>query len=209
MAYLENWIAQLVLILLFAVILELLLPSGDFQKYVRFVVSLVLIVVLLNPVIQLFHLNPETLIQGFRTDQGSSQLNQASIQKKREIEKTQAAYIQEQMAVQLSDQVNDPLAERFGLRIIRIDLPVDSDAADPLKNGIQVTVGKGSKPSAKHSGSRSVAPVKPVSVQIGAVTSMVTPAPSRKADEIRSFLAQRWGIDKSLIGLRIEGGEKE
>ncbi|WP_010631977.1 stage III sporulation protein AF [Sporolactobacillus vineae] len=83
MAYLENWIAQLVLILLFAVILELLLPSGDFQKYVRFVISLVLIVVLLNPMIQLFHLNPETLIQGFRTDQGSSQLNQASNQKKK------------------------------------------------------------------------------------------------------------------------------
>lgn len=207
MAYLESWISQLVLILLFAVILELLLPSGDFQKYVRFVISLVLIVVLLNPVIQLFHLNPETLIQGVKTDQGSSQLSQASSQKKKEIESAQAAYIQEQMAVRLSDQVSGPLADRFGLRITRINLPADPAAADPLKNGIQVTVGKKGQASGNSGNAQTVTPVKPVSIQIGTLDQAATPAPSQKTDEIRSFLAQQWGIDKKLIGLRIEGGE--
>nr|WP_238537655.1 stage III sporulation protein AF [Sporolactobacillus vineae] len=125
------------------------------------------------------------------------------------MEKAQAAYIQEQMAVRLSDQVSGPLAERFGLRITRMDLPVDPNADNPLKNGIQVTVGRTGKSSAENSSSQSVTPVKPVSIQIGTVTSTVTPAPSGKTDEIRSFLARRWGIDKSLIGLRIEGGEKE
>ncbi len=113
------------------------------------------------------------------------------------------------MAVRLSDQVSGPLAERFGLRITRMDLPVDPNADNPLKNGIQVTVGRTGKSSAENSSSQSVTPVKPVSIQIGTVTSTVTPAPSGKTDEIRSFLARRWGIDKSLIGLRIEGGEKE
>ncbi|WP_353947936.1 stage III sporulation protein AF [Sporolactobacillus sp. Y61] len=58
MSYLSGWISQLVLIVLFAVILEILLPSGGFQKYVKLVVGLVLIVVLLDPVMKLFQIDP-------------------------------------------------------------------------------------------------------------------------------------------------------
>lgn len=218
MGYLEGWVSQLVLIVLFAVILELLLPTGGFQKYVKFVIGLVLIVALLDPVIKLFHLDPGEIISGLRTGQGSSQVMSQTNQQKTEIEKAQSAYIQEEVAVQLKNSVKEELNGRYGLQIERMGLSVQQvQPQDMSLKSITVIVAKsgdktgaqaGGQAGAQGSNFSSVKPVKDVSIN---VESQAPPnnagMTSAEADKIRSFLAERWGVDKKIISLRMEGGD--
>ncbi|WP_100488244.1 stage III sporulation protein AF [Sporolactobacillus pectinivorans] len=210
MGYLEGWVSQLVLIVLFAVILELLLPTGGFQKYVKLVIGLVLIVALLDPVIKLFHLDPGEIISGLRTGQGSSQVMSQTNQQKTEIEKAQSAYIQEEVAVQLKNSVKEELNGRYGLQIKHMGLSVQQvQPQDMSLKSITVIVAKsGDKTGAQDSNFSSVKPVKDVSIN---VESQAPPnnagMTSAEAGKIRSFLAERWGVDKKIISLRMEGGD--
>lgn len=54
MAWLADWLKQVILIILLAAFVDLLLPSQAMQRYVRTVISLFLLLTLLTPVFELF-----------------------------------------------------------------------------------------------------------------------------------------------------------
>ncbi|MFT8364215.1 MAG: stage III sporulation protein AF [Sporolactobacillus sp.] len=208
MQYLENWVSQLVVLILFAVILELLLPSGGFQKYVRLVIGLVLIVALLGPVMALFHVNPQAIINGMVSDKGTNSLKRETTQEKKEIEQQQAAYIQEQMAVQMKNTVKEALAKRYRLQIERIKLTTKEDNLQEL-NLQQVTL---VLRAADQSGAKSVTaiqPIEPVSIHVGkqSGSDADTDHSDARTDQIRSFLAGKWQINKKMIAIQVEGGD--
>ncbi|WP_059052364.1 stage III sporulation protein AF [Paenibacillus senegalimassiliensis] len=54
MNWLAEWLREIISIVLIAVFIELLLPNRAMERYVRFVVSLLILLTLLSPVIKLF-----------------------------------------------------------------------------------------------------------------------------------------------------------
>lgn len=54
MSFLTEWITSIILFILFAIVIDLLLPNSSMQKYAKMVVSLLLIVVMLNPIFAFF-----------------------------------------------------------------------------------------------------------------------------------------------------------
>lgn len=210
MGYLEGWVSQLVMIVLFAVILELLLPAGGFQKYVKLVLGLVLIVALMDPVIKLFHMDPGQIIGGIPTQNGSSQLTLETNQQKKEIEQAQAAYIHEEVAVQMKNRVKEELNGRYGLEITNLVLSANQGNTQNVSlKSITVVAAKSKKNGGTGGNSLSaVRPVDEVSINIGdQVRQNKTGSTSAEADKIRSFLAEQWGVDEKIISLRIEGGD--
>lgn len=208
MAYLEGWVSQLILIVLFAVILELLLPSGSFRKYVKFVIGLVLIVALLDPVIRLFHMDPAELIQGLNVQQEYGNIQNETVVQKKEIEKAQEAYIQEQVAVQLKKRVEEGLNEQYGMQINDLEVSARlDDNQEPALQKIEVVLGRiDPKDSGQSKAVSRIRPVDDVSVSLEEHTSdSGTRQESAAADKIRSFLARQWEIDSKLISLRVEG----
>ncbi len=210
MGYLQDWVSQLVLIVILAVVLELLLPTGGFEKYVKFVVGLVLIVALLDPVIKLLHIDPDQIIRGIRSDQGDRQLSEETNRQKKEIVQAQDAYIQKQMAVQMKKQVKEELHARYGLQIEAIELRAAdrSNATTPIKK-VTVVLGKEATGGSKSYGSSSVRPVQDVSVDIGASGAAINNGKklSDREKKIRALLAERWGIDKERISLDVKKEE--
>jgi len=63
MALISSWITNILLLILFATILELLLPNSSTQRYVKLVVGLMILVAMLQPVLSIFHEDPETLME--------------------------------------------------------------------------------------------------------------------------------------------------
>ncbi|MFX3616355.1 MAG: stage III sporulation protein AF [Sporolactobacillus sp.] len=209
MSYLENWVSQLVIIVLFAVILELLLPSGGYQKYVKLVVGLVLIVALMDPVIRLFHLDPQDLIRGIQIGQGSGQLETETNTQKKEIEKQQRAYIQKQVVVQMKNRVKEELNKRYGLQIEKMELSAKQDNPQEMSlKKVTIVLGK-FEPSGHADKFPAIQPVQPVSINIGSKENSGSRrnAASRKTDKIRSLLAERWQIHKQIISIQFEGGD--
>ena len=49
--WLESWLREIVLVVLFAVVTDMLLPNNTMQRYIKVVVSLFILLTILNPII--------------------------------------------------------------------------------------------------------------------------------------------------------------
>ncbi|SFG88808.1 stage III sporulation protein AF [Sporolactobacillus nakayamae] len=210
MSYLVHWVSEIILIVLFAVILELLVPTGTFQKYIKFVIGLVLIVALMDPVIRLFQVDPSSLIKGLNSEQHDAPIKTETTRQKNEIQKAQAAYIQEQVAVHMKNEVKEELNEHYGLQITDLALSAAKISGQELSVGkVTVVVEKTERNHrSQESGIRTIQPVKSVSVDIEDHSSKKKSVhESNEMKSVRSFLARRWELSKSLITVNMEGGK--
>ncbi|GIO23167.1 stage III sporulation protein AF [Oceanobacillus sp. J11TS1] len=112
--------------IILASVIDLLVPANHLQKYVRLAISLILILILLQPVFYLFNTDINAAIsrsmnkiENQLNDQPSIE-NQIDLEKK-EIESGQGAYILEQMAIELEKIAEDSLKEEFAVEIASID----------------------------------------------------------------------------------------
>jgi stage III sporulation protein AF len=209
-SYLVHWVSEIVLIVLFAVILELLVPTGAFQKYIKFVIGLVLIVALMDPVIRLFQVDPSSLLQGLNSEQHDAPIKTETTRQKNEIQKAQAAYIQEQVAVHMKNEVKEELNAQYGLQISDLALSATKISEQELSvDKVTVVVEKTERNHrSQESGIRTIQPVKSVSVDIEARSAKKKSVhESNEMKSVRSFLAKRWELSKSLITVNLEGGK--
>lgn len=55
--WIRNWVTTICVAVIFITAVELIMPNDKFKKYVQFVMGLILIAVILNPIVQLLHQN--------------------------------------------------------------------------------------------------------------------------------------------------------
>ena len=55
----KEWIFNIVSISLIGVLLDIVIPNGNIKKYTRFIIGLITVVVILNPILNLFDQLPE------------------------------------------------------------------------------------------------------------------------------------------------------
>lgn len=72
MSFLTEWLTSIILFILFAIVIDMSRFSSSMQKYAKMVVSLLLIIVMLNPIFKLFKTDPE-IIFDYLTKQEQSQ----------------------------------------------------------------------------------------------------------------------------------------
>ncbi|PAC29394.1 stage III sporulation protein AF [Caldifermentibacillus hisashii] len=66
MELLSSWIQNIILFILLSVVIEMLLPRSDMQKYVRMAAGLVLLILILTPIMKLFAMDGEELMERAR-----------------------------------------------------------------------------------------------------------------------------------------------
>lgn len=76
--WIKNWITTICIAVIFITAVELIMPSDRFKKYVQFVMGLILIAVILNPIIQLLNKNSGISVY---IDNAGKYFNQASYDK--------------------------------------------------------------------------------------------------------------------------------
>lgn len=117
MTLLSQWLKEIIFIILFAVFIELLLPNRSMERYVKFVISLLILLTLLSPIMKLFTDQTEKKIEvaltgGFDEEDGNVQAETKKIlaegdqlQKKREQEVM--AWTGEEIARQMKEQLKN------------------------------------------------------------------------------------------------------
>ncbi|WP_175072969.1 stage III sporulation protein AF [Terribacillus sp. AE2B 122] len=124
MEALQSWVMQIILFILLAFVLDMVLPDTDIRKYVKLVMGLMLLLLFLKPVFALFQVDSTRAVQeameGFAALTDAPSIENSIEEKKSEIDSIQRAYIEEQMAVQLKDQANPTLQEKFHMQITDI-----------------------------------------------------------------------------------------
>ena len=206
MSILTDWVTNIIVFILFAIIMDMLLPNSTMQKYTKLVIGLLLIAVFIAPILSIFNKNFTSNIQE-KILQGSTwknpQLENSMESKKREIEGAQQAYILEHMAVQLKNEAEKELMDQsnYAIQDINISL-LDKSGEMNVENieTIQVIVAE-----SQESSRESVQPVEKIEIEIDKNQSDVSDTPS---SELTTILSTVWGIDPSkiVIGLN-EGGD--
>ncbi|MEC2075408.1 stage III sporulation protein AF [Metabacillus fastidiosus] len=207
MEFLTGWITNIILFILLAVIIDLLLPSSAMQKYAKIVISLLLIVVIINPIFKLFSADmDEVLAQLSIQSENDAEVKNLIEKQKSEIEASQRAYILEQMAVQMKEMAEEELVENYEVAIDRILLS-QSDEVEKIDSGkdlqhVEVVLQAANKED------EAVEVVKKVDIDTSKEQLREDTVPGKQEKEIITYLAKVWEVDQEKILLQMKGGEE-
>ncbi|WP_299088053.1 stage III sporulation protein AF [uncultured Metabacillus sp.] len=213
MEFLTDWITNIIVFILLAVVIDLLLPNSSMQKYAKMVISLLLIIVIINPIFTLFSADMTEILSEFQSA-GPSQENEVknSIEfQKKEIQASQRAYILEQMAVQMKTMVKEELVKNYDVTIDKILLSesAQADIIDSHKDLQHIKVilePNVATEEANKDGVEAVEEVEPVSINLSKDVETATET-KLNSDDITAFLAKIWEVQEEKISLELEGGE--
>ncbi len=199
MGFINEWITSIVLLILLAVVLEMLLPNSQLKNYVKLTVSLMLLLFLLQPILSLFHEDPDEWLYSLIEESSTTEysVEEKINSQKKEIDKFFDAYTSEQVAVQLKDQAKSVLAESYQMEITHIALN-ENTQGEML--GIHVLLAPMTESSGENEATERI---KPVSIVIG---DDVEPEElSKQGEELTSLLAEIWEVPETVITLEEEG----
>ncbi|MFN2745386.1 stage III sporulation protein AF [Bacillus sp. z60-18] len=205
MQFLTEWLTNIILFILLAIVIDMLLPNSSMQKYAKMVISLLLIVVILKPIFTLFRTDPEVIFEHL-TENGQVQSGEIKNQlnsEKKEIQASQQAYILEQMAVQLKKSAEEMFNhDQYMIEQVKISsdehLKSEKDIAEHMK--VAVFMGSASE--------KTVQAVAPVDINPGESYSSKRDQEEKEAERIAEQLADIWEMDPGKITVHLEGGEQ-
>jgi stage III sporulation protein AF len=209
MSIIVEWITNIIIFILLAIVIDLLLPSTNLQKYVKMVIGLILILIMLTPILKIFTIDVDQLIASITSNESEAEKNVLENeieQKKTEIQASQRAYILEQMAVHMKKDVAEELMNHYGLTIKEITFETNGEKNLRFPDDIQlieVIVAQEEKEE------RNIVPtVKPIIIDTSEPSNH-TDEREKLADDTASFLATKWGVNPEKIAVQVEGREQK
>ncbi len=205
MEFIKEWVTNIILFVLFAMMIDMLLPNSKFQKYTKMVIGLLLIAIILTPIFKLISQEFETTMASIPEwgDTSENQIKNLIDSQKNEIQASQDAYILKQMAVQLKEDAEEELMDQYGLVITDLNLLTDEDNQRPFPENLQKVVIHLQEHSEE---TEVIEAVKPV--EINTTEPLVPEEKTENSKNILQLLSKKWNIDEKVIELQIEGGGK-
>ncbi|MNZ37578.1 Stage III sporulation protein AF [compost metagenome] len=143
MSILSEWLKEIIFVVLIAVFIDLLLPNRSMERYVKFVVSLIILLTLLSPVMKLLSMPSaeklEMAISDNISDMDNPEMNQSTqqilqqgneLRRQRESEALQ--WTGEEAARQMKVQIQDETGQSV-VRVV-VKLSTGSDARSNKRN---------------------------------------------------------------------------
>ncbi|RAK22336.1 stage III sporulation protein AF [Anoxybacillus vitaminiphilus] len=205
MSFIVEWVTNIIIFILLAIVIDLLLPSTNLQKYVKMVIGLILLLIMLSPILKIFKVDVDQLIALIHAggDAEKNGIENVIEQKKTEIQASQRAYILEQMAVQMKKDVAEELMNQYGLTIKEIEFEISREENLRFPDDIQLI--EVIVVPDKQEQSDIVPSVQPIEIDTSEPMNR-TDEHGKLAMDTSSFLAKQWEIDEEKIAVRVEGG---
>jgi len=201
--FVVEWIRNIIVFLLLATMLHMLLPNSNLQKYVKFVVSLLLVVLILTPLFKLFQTDIQDVIANASQNKymANGSIENEISEKKKEIQASQRAYILEQMAVQMKKQVGKELEEQYGMAVKSMQIKVPEDKKEvKSQQDIQSVVVL----LQANERSRTGAIETIQKVEINSKEPQKTS--EQNTAEMKQFFSNKWQLEENKIKIQVEGG---
>ncbi|MGM9926213.1 MAG: stage III sporulation protein AF [Bacillus sp. (in: firmicutes)] len=199
MEFLTDWITNIIIFILLAIVMDMLLPSSAMQKYAKMVIGLLLMTVLISPIFKLLSTDFEDLVAQVNTDDVVTHGKMESLidDKKKEIQAVNHAYILEEMAVQLKKMGEEELMNRYNYEIKNLEVSLKTLESPQLPedlDSISIVLKEGNQTDT------AIETIQTVKID----TEEKTPIQSDKINEIKRFLSTQWGLDEEDINIMIE-----
>lgn len=224
----SQWLQQIILLVLIATILDMLLPNTSIQRYVKFVMALLILLSMISPVINWIQkdLSVEKLyikMMNIGNDEQNdwARLKDYSEKLMRENDREAHEFVKEQLSAMIAARVE----ERYELNVdeVRIDFEQKNvqEQSYPVISSVQLILDKDIRSAGK--GDRNdriqIEPVEPVTIDVSGRSlsdlSRTSPSPELTAaerkllNEVVTDVAQTWDIERSRVRAKIKGNEEE
>ena len=207
MEFIKEWVTNIILFVLFATMIDMLLPNSKFQKYTKMVIGLLLIAIILTPVFKLITMDFEETfaiaMPEWEAAKDQEIKNLIDLQKS-EIQESHDAYILKQMAVQLKADTEEELMDQYGLVITDLDLVADEVEQSSFPENLQKVVVVLNEQVDEET---AIEAVKPIDINTSQPLEPKTNF--EKNDQIIQFLSAKWSVEEELIEVEIEGGTRD
>ncbi|MFD1736414.1 stage III sporulation protein AF [Bacillus salitolerans] len=209
MDFLTGWIANIILFILLAIIMDMLLPNSNLQRYVKMVTGLLLIIIILTPLLKFFsHSFEEIVATATPTSTFEKKNIENSIEfKKKEIQASHRAYILEQMAVQMKEEVEDEVKNRYGLTVVHVSIDVDESKVVDAESTEQFSVSVELSEEVTNE-EDAIPAVAKVTIDTNKPIEKKSATSSREK-EIVTYLANTWQLKNEQIMVAMEGGRAD
>lgn len=126
MGWLSNWLQELIMIVLLATFVEMLLPNRSMERYVKLVLSLLILLTLLSPLTKLLRSDPVAELKRAMSTMGDMDEGNATLEQILAEGKKLRAGEQEQSlqwtARELSSAMKDQIEEETGKRVQSVEV---------------------------------------------------------------------------------------
>lgn len=185
MTWLAEWLKEIIFVVLLATFIDLLLPNRSMERYVKLVVSLLILLTLISPVMRLFAPDAERRLEmAFMDDSGNEELPTAGTEEiLRQGEQMRMQRQQEAMqwaGEEAAARMKEQIERETGQPVQRVAVRLESDKndAEPTISAIEVYIAEveqeqeASPIENQASSSRNdsaqiiIAPVEPVRIEV-------------------------------------------
>lgn len=206
MQFVTEWIRNIIVFLLLATMLHLILPNSNLQKYVKFVVSLLLVVLILTPLFKLLQMDVNEVIANFNQEKyvADGSIKNSIDTKKKEIQALTRAYSLEEMAVKMKKEVGKEFEKKYGVTVSEIKI-IAAETKEEVKAAKDIQSVIVTLKEAEVKKNDAIETVKPVEIN--------TRAPRKTSEEtnveMKQFFSSRWQLEDKQIQVQMEGGQVE
>ncbi|CAI8750277.1 MULTISPECIES: stage III sporulation protein AF [Bacillus] len=203
MQFVTEWIRNIIVFLLLATMLHLILPNSNLQKYVKFVVSLLLVVLILTPLFKLLQTDVNEVIANFNQEKyvADGSIKNSIDTKKKEIQALTRAYSLEEMAVKMKKEVGKEFEKKYGVTVSEIKI-IAAETKEEVKAAKDIQSVIVTLKEAEVKKNDAIETVKPVEIN--------TRAPQKTSEEtnveMKQFFSSRWQLEDKQIQVQMEGG---
>ncbi|WP_459499507.1 stage III sporulation protein AF [Bacillus sp. C1] len=203
MQYITEWIRNIIVFLLLATMLHLILPSSNLQKYVKFVVSLLLVVLILTPLFKLLQTDVNEVIANFNQEKyvANGSIKNSIDEKKKEIQALTRAYSLEEMAVKMKKEVGKEFEKKYGLTVSEIKV-VAAEAKEEVKTAKDIQSVIVTLKETESKKNDAIETVNPIEID----TTEPRKTSEETTVEMKEFFSNQWQLEGKQIQVQMEGG---
>lgn len=221
MSWLSSWMRDVIMIVLLATFVDMILPSRSMERYVKLVLSLLILFALLHPIIALLTDQPAAklsqamsfLEQGGTDDSGLKRILAEADQLRSQQQSQSLQFAAEEVAKQMSQQIREATGEQ--VKEIKVSLGLQESKDTPYISQVNVILNEAvtasdtdaiQTESGKTEAAIHIAPVEPVNINVSLedaqeVGSPAEPTMTEDADteKVKQLLLTHWGLTNEQI----------
>lgn len=131
MIWISEWLKEIIFVVLIAVFIELLLPNRSMERYVKFVVSLLILLTILSPIIRLFSGDTEqklatalsdniNSLDGYSTNESTALILKQGEELKKKQEAESLQWAGEEAARQMKEQIQREIGQPIERVVVKL-----------------------------------------------------------------------------------------
>jgi stage III sporulation protein AF len=210
MAMISFWLKKVILVVLLAVFLDLLLPNGTMQRYVKMVMGFVIIVTLLSPISALYSRSFSLGdLESSLSKKGAQNISMEQIlQEGKSLQKEQQNLTVDEWKNKIRTSIKDQIEKQFTVTVTDVSLAIAEAQGENRMPEIQ-EVKLLLRARANADSVSAVKPVDPVHITVGeggqdSQKSQMTPEMAEWNQQILSEISADLQVPKSKIQIQWE-----